>query len=51
MKIPKQTNAQNIFFSYEGLRKYFARPTGITFFYSTYFRMNYLSQPIAGFIN
>ena len=41
MKIPKQANAQNIF----------ARTHPTVLFYSTYFRMNYLSKPIAGFIN
>lgn len=51
MKIPKQANTQNIFFSYKGLRKYFCPPHRDNIFYSTYFRINYLSQPIAGFIN
>ncbi len=51
MKIPKQANAQNIFFSYNRLRKYFCPHTTTRFFYSTYFRMKYLSKPIAGLIN
>lgn len=52
MSLTKQANAQNIFFSCKGLRKYFCPPHQTShLFYSTYFRMNYLSKPITGFIN
>lgn len=51
MKISKQANTQNIFFSCEGLRKYFCQHTIWILFYSTYFRINYLSKPIAGLFN
>lgn len=37
MKIPKQANAQNIFFSYDGLRKYFCQHTGQILFLLTLF--------------
>ena len=47
----KTANTQNIFFSCTGLRKYFCPHTANSIFYSTYLRINYLSQPIAGFIN
>jgi hypothetical protein len=39
MNLTKPANAQNIFFSYEGLRKYFALRTIVTTF---------LTQPILG---
>ncbi len=32
MKQPKQANAQNIFFSYDGLRKYFCPHTATSSF-------------------
>ena len=51
MKQAKQANAQNIFFSYGGYENIFARTPPPVLFYSTYFRMNYLSKPIAGLLN
>jgi len=51
MKKTKQANAQNIFFSCEGLRKYFLPSHCRKLSCSTYFRMNYLSKPITGLIN
>jgi len=51
MQKPERPAHKNIFFSCEGLRKYFLPAHGKLLFSSTYFRMFYLSQPITGLIN
>jgi hypothetical protein len=48
---PKGSAQKNIGYSYGSYRKYFFANAQQTTQKTTYFRMYYLSQPIAGFIH